>query len=77
MSSAGVMPKNAVGIGRSSGARTIADDPADEAAVSIMPSMPMLTTPDRSHMTPHSAASAIGMADCEDDRRDQGRTSMR
>ncbi len=24
--------------------------------------MPMLTTPDRSHMTPHSAANAIGTA---------------
>ena len=27
-----------------------------------MPSMPMLTTPDRSHITPHSAAKAIGVA---------------
>src|SRR5918999_4531271 len=33
------------------------------AAVSIVPSMPMLTTPDRSHMTPQSAANAIGVAE--------------
>ena len=32
------------------------------AAASIVPSMPMLTTPDRSHITPHSAARAIGVA---------------
>ena len=32
------------------------------AAVSIMPSMPMLTTPDRSYMTPHRAPRAIGVA---------------
>jgi hypothetical protein len=32
------------------------------AAVSIIPSMPMLTTPLRSHITPHSAPRAIGVA---------------
>ena len=32
------------------------------AAISIMPSMPMLITAARSLMTPHSAASAIGVA---------------
>ena len=31
------------------------------AAVSIIPSMPMLTTPLRSFITPHSAPSAIGV----------------
>ena len=35
---------------------------ATNAAVSIIPSMPMLTTPERSHMKPHSAPSAIGIA---------------
>ena len=34
------------------------------AAVSIMPSMPMLTMPLRSFITPHSAPSAIGVASC-------------
>ena len=33
-----------------------------KAALSIMPSMPMFTTPDRSFMIPHSAPSAIGAA---------------
>ena len=28
----------------------------------MVPSMPMLTTPDRSHMTPHNAAKPIGTA---------------
>ena len=32
-------------------------------AASIAPSMPMLTTPDRSQRTPTSAASAMGVAD--------------
>ena len=32
------------------------------AAISIMPSMPMFTTPARSLITPHSAASAMGVA---------------
>ena len=35
---------------------------AVKAAASIVPSMPMLTTPDRSHSTPHSAARASGVA---------------
>ena len=48
---------------------TPADQPT-KAAVSIMPSMPMLTTPDRSYMTPHSAPSAIGTAAATIDRRD-------
>ena len=33
-----------------------------KAAVSIMPSMPMLTTPDRSQNTPESAPSVSGVA---------------
>ena len=41
--------------------KTPADQPT-KAATSIVPSMPMLTTPDRSHMTPHRAANAIGTA---------------
>ena len=32
------------------------------AATSIVPSMPMLTTPERSHMTPHRAAKPNGTA---------------
>ena len=35
---------------------------ATKAAVSIMPSMPMLTTPERSFMKPHRAPSTIGTA---------------
>ena len=35
-----------------------------KAAVSIIPSMPMLTMPLRSFITPHSAPSAIGVASC-------------
>ena len=34
------------------------------AAVSIIPSMPMLTMPLRSFMTPHRAPRAIGVASC-------------
>ena len=33
-----------------------------KAAVIMIPSMPMLTTPARSHITPHNAAKAIGVA---------------
>ena len=40
-----------------------------KAAVSIVPSMPMLTTPDRSQTTPHRAPKPIGVAAREDDRR--------
>ena len=43
---------------------------ATNAAVSIMPSMPMLTTPERSFMKPHSAPSAIGAPAADDRRRD-------
>ena len=41
------------------------------AAVSIMPSMPMLTTPLRSHITPHSAPRAIGVASWQRLRREE------
>ncbi len=37
---------------------------AVNAAASIVPSIPMLTTPDRSHRTPHRAARASGVACC-------------
>ena len=36
---------------------------AVNADASIVPSMPMLTTPDRSHMTPHRAPRASGGTD--------------
>ena len=42
-----------------------------------MPSMPMLTTPDRSLMTPHSAAKAIGIAAATMIGAMNGRTVMR
>ena len=35
---------------------------AEKAPMSIVPSMPMLTTPERSHITPHSAPKANGVA---------------
>ena len=41
---------------------TIAAMNPTNAAVSIIPSMPMLTMPLRSFITPHSAPSAIGVA---------------
>ena len=37
---------------------------AVNAAASIVPSIPMLTTPERSHITPHRAARASGVACC-------------
>ena len=40
-----------------------------KAAVSIVPSMPMLTTPDRSQTTPHRAPNADRRRGPEDDRR--------
>ena len=62
-SNAGVAPKNALGSasGIASLTTTAAMNPTN-AAVSIIPSMPMLTTPLRSFITPHSAPSAIGVA---------------
>ncbi len=61
---AGVTPKKGDGSAGRSGARTTPTIQPTKAAVSIIPSMPMLTTPDRSHMTPHRAARTIGVADC-------------
>ncbi len=66
MSRAGVAPKNAPGVasGIASWTTTAAMNPTN-AAVSIIPSMPMFTMPLRSFMTPQSAPSAIGVASCE------------
>ena len=47
-----------------------------KAAVSIMPSMPMFTTPERSFMKPHSAPRAIGVAAATMVGAMIGRTSM-
>ena len=56
MTRGSVSPKNGVGVPWPSTptAATPTIQPTN-AATSIIPSMPMLTTPDRSHMTPHSA----------------------
>ena len=70
-------PKNGDGSAGRSGARTTPTTQPTKAAVSIIPSMPMLTTPDRSHMTPHSAARPIGVADCRMIGAFSGRTAMR
>src|SRR2546423_5940145 len=61
--SAGVRPNNAVGVAANTGASPTPTTQPVNAAASIVPSMPMLTTPDRSHSTPHSAPSASGVAD--------------
>ncbi len=47
------------------------------AALSIIPSMPMFTTPDRSFMIPHSAPSAIGAARATKIGAMSGRTAIR
>ncbi len=57
------------------------------AEASIVPSMPMLTTPERSHHKPHMAPSAIGVLERNDSTRswvrlvsgavDRARTSTR
>ena len=77
MRSAGVTPKNGDGSAGRSGARTMPTIQPTKAAVSIIPSMPMLTTPERSHITPHRAARTIGVADCQMIAALSGRTSMR
>ena len=64
MSRAGVAPKKKSASGWSGKALTTAEDtnqPANAAAI-IMPSMPMLTTPERSFMKPQYAPSAMGAA---------------
>ena len=53
----------------SPGPTTDATNQPTKALASIIPSMPMLTTPERSFITPHSAPSASGAASGEDDRR--------
>jgi len=61
--SAGVTPKNALGAPPNAGARlTLTIQPVN-ALASIVPSIPMLTTPERSHRTPHNAPRASGVAD--------------
>jgi len=58
-----VTPKNGRGVPspRSPTAAAPTIQPTN-AAVSMIPSRPMLTTPDRPHITPHRAASVIGTA---------------
>ena len=54
--------RRAAAIGPIAWATRAADQEAVNAALSIIPSMPMFTTPDRSFMIPHKAPSAIGAA---------------
>src|SRR4051812_12931655 len=77
MRSTGVIPKKALGSDGNIGARITPASQPTKAAVNIIPSMPMLTTPDRSHITPHSAASPIGTADWRIVAAFSGRTLMR
>ena len=63
MTSAGVMPNSALGVAANTGARPTPTTQPVNADASIVPSMPMLTTPERSHRTPHSAPRASGVAD--------------
>ncbi len=49
-------PKTGPASAPRTGARKTPAVQPTNAAASIVPSMPMLTTPDRSHITPHSAA---------------------
>ena len=52
-----VIPKMSLGAGLPNiGFTATPTTQAVNALASIVPSMPMLTTPERSHMTPHSAA---------------------
>ena len=61
--SAGVAPKTGQGVAGGPDCWTIiAAMKPTKALVSIIPSMPMFTTPERSFMIPHSAPSAIGVA---------------
>ena len=62
MTSAGVAPKNGEGSAGMSGANATPTTQPTNAATSIVPSMPMFTTPDRSQTTPHMAASVRGAA---------------
>ena len=63
--SAGVNPKTAVGsVPGIASWTSIATMKPTNAAVSIMPAIPMFTIPLRSFMTPHRAPSAMGVASC-------------
>src|SRR5690242_11520987 len=63
MSRVGVTPKNALGADPRIGPSQTPTTHPVKAAASIVPSIPMLTTPDRSHSTPHRAPRASGVAD--------------
>ena len=63
MTRAGVSPNSSVaGVPRVGASATPTTQPV-KADASIVPSIPMLTTPERSHMTPHRAPKAIGVAE--------------
>ena len=63
MSSGGVMPKNSLGsLGPIVWNATDATNQPMNALDSIIPSMPMLTTPERSFSTPHRAPRVSGAA---------------
>ncbi len=63
---AGVKPKTAVGSDAGIASwTTIATMKPTNAAVSIIPSIPMFTIPLRSFMIPHRAPRAIGVASCK------------
>ena len=76
ISSAGVAPKMPLGCTSGMASSTIiATMNPTKAEASIRPSMPMLTMPLRSHMTPQNAPSASGVAEeqrsrCEVRRKD-------
>ncbi len=70
-------PKTGHGSVPSTGARYTPATKPTNADTSIVPSMPMLTTPDRSHMTPHNAAKAYGVAECMMIGEMSGRTATR
>ncbi len=57
-----LMPKASTGKDPSSGTARAPTYQPTNAATSMIPSMPMFTTPDRSQRTPHMAAKAIGVA---------------
>ena len=65
MSSGMVIPKMSLGLGVPKiGWIATPTTQAVNAAASIVPSIPMLTTPERSHSTPQMAARASGVACC-------------
>ena len=62
MRSAGVAPKKNDGSAWTAWPTSDATYQPTKALASIMPSMPMFTTPERSFITPHSAPRASGVA---------------